>query len=1438
MEGINSFEKGLHRTNSPSEQPEGSYVDALNWIRNDSGRLINEELEELVKSFNDRRILLGYCSIANKFICLFKISNFSEIGVFENKIYTREFIDSQYNFKLNFTNPIDCLARINSSDKTVLYFVEKDQKPRIYTLGTSTTINDIRDFDLQLEYLLAQTTQEITKQGSLKSGVYSVVARYRTAANNTTACNIPSRFVTITDDDIYNESFDGCPPGTPTNKGINIKFIRSDLNFPYVEPIIITYEGIANSLVCRSLGVYPNIAGLEIPFVSEAQYKDSVSTEEITLSPVIYSSATCIEQKDNVLVLSNLKGKTYDRNIQKIANNINVKQMDAFIATDKLERKDLAFVSIRSSDFFDSSVDTDVKSYNYRATVTVEDTSNNTDLKYSKGIFEDPSSLVPSGLKHYTKKSFKKGEVYSFCITPIYTDGTIGFSYHIPAKTPTVSPDPNSTRTEVYTSLETYPSYLSADGLTGGIRHHRISNTQNRNKKVFLSFGDINFSSVKDVQGYIIGYQQRNSDLNTSHIATGIGKPYIGTGSFYRNSLLTGSYSLQYTDTNVNSQMSYLPDHNSFMFYSPETERGLEIKTNYKSRILGYIENSIYDGTIYQHQLGVIYSSMGANPNLGLFFEDSGTTALGKDTTLPLTENIDVAINVPRNNTSSITVDTNYNITETSGYTHIRNPVGNSIFRVDGKKYMGTRTNSNQVDGKAKIRFLRGSGSGIQVDNYKVGAGPPAVFTMYNYIPYIDIIFDNKIQYGQLENAEYAPLEVTYNINQTTIVAEGDVYTQKYWFHIHDGIKDDFVGGPSAGYTGTSAKIHRGTLIAGIWLESKNNYNLRHSDTGAIPYFPKSKVLHNNAGTGVVDLVRATSSISTGYNQQYSAVNNIKLTFPKPMLFEEVVNFTNRSIYSSQIFEGEIVDKWRVFPTNQYHDIPKNRGEITDTFVFNNNFFHHTEYGLWQSFFNPNTTQSTSQGEITLGNAGIFKLPSKLVLDIKGGYMGTKDKSGTNTPFGRVFLDHYQGKVFLFNEEGPVEISDLGLFSYFREFVNTVDNYSMGYDWANKRLLITKFEKETNYIYTNDAPVEILSGAGQWDTRRTAFDVGIVNSDKHYKMVSTLNSGRNNGIDYFKIEITERKVIRFLLRSNSPSYTGGNYHFGIVNRVAPPPPAQFPSWTIYNSFALYPAITPFIRDKQTELTLDPGSYWIQFIHADNATASYGLGDWEFYITLNKENIKKSTISFYPKNQTWTSLHSFSPNAYLTLNGASYAWQDGDSSFYNLDNSTGVRKEAHVTFVENTQPDAFKRFDRIEMNTMSGGVKGIFEPGSVLDTSSYEFKNQSFTHIHTWTDRQNSTELAFDYPQDYDTAFNSSYNFNLVPVNYYRSSFHAELPLDAVIDPYYNIFGDSTRPNNNLDINADFRTHMKAKFLYTKLSYKDNKPLVLNYVKTFFKPTVA
>ena len=167
MEGINSFEKGLHKTNSPVEQPEGSYVDAYNWVRNDSGRLLNEELENVIKSLPNYEIL-GHTAINNQFILFFKVGTNSEIGTFtKEEGYIKIFNDGPLNYKLNFTNIIDSTGRIvgNISDPSksttsigdrVVYFVEKGQKMRRFNLDQylydNTKYNDINDWNLYYEF--------------------------------------------------------------------------------------------------------------------------------------------------------------------------------------------------------------------------------------------------------------------------------------------------------------------------------------------------------------------------------------------------------------------------------------------------------------------------------------------------------------------------------------------------------------------------------------------------------------------------------------------------------------------------------------------------------------------------------------------------------------------------------------------------------------------------------------------------------------------------------------------------------------------------------------------------------------------------------------------------------------------------------------------------------------------------------------------------------------------------------------------------------------------------------------------------------------------------------------------------------------------------------------------------------------------------------------
>jgi hypothetical protein len=413
MEGVNSFEKGLHRTNSPVEQPEGSYVDALNWIRNDSGRLVNEEMEEYLLNLPGYT-LLGYTPVNDLFICFFKTPLGSEIGTFEKGNYLSVYKDSDYNLQLNFKNEIDCVARVNSKGEIIVYFVEEDNPIRRFNLNTPTEYTTLDDFELQLSFdipIINPTDVTVDNDGNLPTGVYSIVLRYRTSQNNASAFGIPTRFYSIAKGaNVIKDNYEGGDPQSTSSKSIKFTPTHLDTNYPYIEPVIITYEGITSVLVARSLGIYANTT-TQIVFSDVSQYQDVVDISLISQNPLFYTSAKSIEQKDNILVLSNLTTKKYDRQFQDIANNIKVLVKPiTYLHTNSFDISNIP--TKNNSEYYNSFVDNIDERHN------VDITSQETDSPYRNPLI---------------KKGFKRGERYSLSITPIYKDGSIGFAYHIPS---------------------------------------------------------------------------------------------------------------------------------------------------------------------------------------------------------------------------------------------------------------------------------------------------------------------------------------------------------------------------------------------------------------------------------------------------------------------------------------------------------------------------------------------------------------------------------------------------------------------------------------------------------------------------------------------------------------------------------------------------------------------------------------------------------------------------------------------------------------------------------------------------------------------------------------------------------------------------------------------------------------------------------------------
>lgn len=245
-----------------------------------------------------------------------------------------------------------------------------------------------------------------------------------------------------------------------------------------------------------------------------------------------------------------------------------------------------------------------------------------------------------------------------------------------------------------------------------------------------------------------------------------------------------------------------------------------------------------------------------------------------------------------------------------------------------------------------------------------------------------------------------------------------------------------------------------------VWLESDINTEYRHrpvsyvdsaakaggndqfANTGdpdnpklGVPYFPKDSLQWCFEVTGEYGQ-------SDGYNQQYSLENSLKPYISRPFGQIEPSVWANRIIYSEPIdtptylgkpSKSELSDKYRLFLPFSYQDLPKNKGAITNIFEYNTFLYAHTERSLWRTFVNTRAALATTTGEVFTGNGGVFQQPAQEVMTMAGGYAGCLHKwACVATPFGYLFPDYLQKKVFKFSE-GLEEVSSVGMYNWFLE---------------------------------------------------------------------------------------------------------------------------------------------------------------------------------------------------------------------------------------------------------------------------------------------------------------------------------------------------------------------------------------------------------------------
>jgi len=368
-----------------------------------------------------------------------------------------------------------------------------------------------------------------------------------------------------------------------------------------------------------------------------------------------------------------------------------------------------------------------------------------------------------------------------------------------------------------------------------------------------------------------------------------------------------------------------------------------------------------------------------------------------------------------------------------------------------------------------------------------------------NHLMNIEVV--NNTQYGGIGGSEFIPT-LTIPITSSTLATAGDsiasiyggdtfitkfayqnsdiyyyaglTYQQDLLIVTDTGYSTSVGGG--GGATSQVAALQKGMDLRSLsyfFVESNINTAYRHvyvdrsnpaSPQPESSYYPKTSV-------DATLSQQPQEGDSEGYNTQYSFENNVKTYNTKTAQNINVTKFDTRTIYSDPQSEDAVDDAYKKYPQNNYYDLPKNTGEIWDNFVHANILYLHTPKSLWRTFVNDVNIQSTDIGAAVLGTTQIFQIPAKEMITTNGGYAGTISQfGGVLTPFGYMFPDTLQGKMFMLTGDSLTEISIEGMQQYFNNtmasgLVNgsvfsdnpyTGNGFCGVYDFDLKRIVITK----------------------------------------------------------------------------------------------------------------------------------------------------------------------------------------------------------------------------------------------------------------------------------------------------------------------------------------------------------------------------------------------
>lgn len=268
------------------------------------------------------------------------------------------------------------------------------------------------------------------------------------------------------------------------------------------------------------------------------------------------------------------------------------------------------------------------------------------------------------------------------------------------------------------------------------------------------------------------------------------------------------------------------------------------------------------------------------------------------------------------------------------------------------------------------------------------------------------------------------------------------------------------------GSTNVSAYIE---TLTGFHIESKTNSYLRHDgasncnktiqNTENVFNFFLNKIIEPYN-----DSYKIRSSICPffpGYNADYSYIQDLNRYFTIGFTYDFCSDCTglypNRMIFSSQSFQEDLSDGFRISKANDYIDLPSEHGGIIAVDYVDNRLFVRTEKACY--ILIPNAQQlELSETTAYIGTGDFLSIPAQELKPTKIGFGGQQHKlDSINFEHGLVWADKERGEIY--HIAGDFNIISSDMEKWFGD--NLQGDLRFTYDPYHNRVILTNKDKWT-----------------------------------------------------------------------------------------------------------------------------------------------------------------------------------------------------------------------------------------------------------------------------------------------------------------------------------------------------------------------------------------